>query len=80
MGDEPIIQKCLAVIDENTEETFASDCFVNLDADSLQKILPRDSLGTVEIHIWRACCTWAEKESMRRFNNVGLIFFKACTL
>lgn len=71
MGDDAFINKCLEVIDKNPLSTFTSEGFVNLDVESLKKILPRDTLDTNEINIWRACCNWAQKESVRQYNNVS---------
>ena len=71
MGDNEFIDKCLAVIDKDPGETFESDSFANLDVDSLRKILPRDTLDTEEIHIWRACCNWAETQSSGQYKDVS---------
>ncbi len=71
MGDDAFIEKCLAVIDKDPQKTFRSDSFTNLDADSLQKIVIRDTLETGEIHVWRACCNWAKSESCRQYKDVS---------
>ncbi len=71
MGDDTFIDQCLAVIDKDPDKTFTSEGFENLDVVSLRKILPRDTLDVKEIHVWQACRNWAQKESVREYNNVS---------
>ena len=76
MGDDTFIDKCLAVIDKDPRETFKSDSFTNLDVESIRKILRRDTLDTEEINVWRACCNWAESESIRQYKDVSIKLVK----
>ena len=66
---EEFADKCLKFIDENPEEVFASEDFLEINNDTLHGILERDSIQTrncEEVLLFKSVIRWAEAECRRR--------------
>ena len=65
--EEPeLTQRCLDVIDSRTEEALQSDSFTDIDYQTLEQILSRDTLFAKETLIFAAATRWAEAECTRQ--------------
>ncbi|CAH1254088.1 BTB/POZ domain-containing protein 2-like [Branchiostoma lanceolatum] len=65
--DEPqLAQLCLETIDKNTSEALAAEGFVDIDLDTLNVVLERDTLGIRECKLFVAVVRWAEHECQRQ--------------
>ena len=65
--DEPeLMKRCLEFIDSRTEEALQSDSFTDIDYQTLEQILGRDTLSAEETIIYAAATRWAEAECTRQ--------------
>ena len=65
--EEPELEHlCLDVIDSQAQEVLQSDSFVDIDYQTLQQILSRDTLFTDETVVFAAARRWAEAECTRQ--------------
>jgi len=65
--DEPqLAALCLETIDKNTPEALAADGFTDIDIDTLEAVLDRDSLRIKESKIFAAIVRWSEAECQRQ--------------
>ena len=65
--DEPeLMKRCLKFIDSRTEEALQSDSFTDIDYQTLEQILNRDTLSAEETVIYAAATRWAEAECTRQ--------------
>lgn len=64
--EEPeLMQRCWEVIDAQAEEALTSDGFADIDFDTLQTVLARETLNAQEKVIFESACRWAEAECVR---------------
>ena len=61
-----LMQRCLDVIDSQTEEAIQSDSFIDIDYQTLEQILVRDTLNIREAVVFAAVKRWAEAECIRQ--------------
>ena len=61
-----LVDKCLKFIDNNAEEVFASEDFLNLDQRTLNLLLARDTLCIKESRVFQAVNRWSEEECRKR--------------
>ena len=65
--EEPdLMQRCWEVIDAQAEVALGSDSFVDVDRDTLECILRRETLNVKEIVLFHAAMKWAEAECSRQ--------------
>ncbi|XP_023210824.1 BTB/POZ domain-containing protein 6-B-like [Centruroides vittatus] len=65
--EEPdLMQRCWEVIDAQAELALSSDGFVDIDYNTLESILQRETLNTKELVLFRAAVSWAAAECARR--------------
>ena len=64
------MQRCLDVIDSQAEEALRSDSFIEIDYQTLEQILGRDTLRTNETIVFEAATRWAEAECTRQGRDV----------
>uniref|UniRef100_A0A1B6DZ41 BTB domain-containing protein n=2 Tax=Clastoptera arizonana TaxID=38151 RepID=A0A1B6DZ41_9HEMI len=65
--DEPqLAELCLETIDKNTSEALAADCFTEVDLDTLNSVLQRNTLRIREAKLFQAVVSWAEAECLRQ--------------
>ncbi|ELU04237.1 hypothetical protein CAPTEDRAFT_219878 [Capitella teleta] len=65
--EEPeLMNRCWEVIDAQAEEALASEGFTEMDYDSLEMVLGRETLNVKEISLFQAAVRWAEVECSRR--------------
>uniref|UniRef100_A0A1I7ZI63 BACK domain-containing protein n=1 Tax=Steinernema glaseri TaxID=37863 RepID=A0A1I7ZI63_9BILA len=65
-NEDFLVQRCLQVIDENTDEALQSPGLAEIDRDTLKAILRRSELDpSNELVIFRAASSWAEAECER---------------
>ncbi|XP_064621360.1 BTB/POZ domain-containing protein 6-B-like [Lineus longissimus] len=65
--EEPeLMQRCWEVIDAQAEEALESDGFVDIDYNTLEIVLGRETLNAKEISLFSAGVRWAETECTRR--------------
>ncbi|VBB31111.1 unnamed protein product [Acanthocheilonema viteae] len=66
--DEPfLIERCLQVIDANTDEALKSSGLRDIDRDTLVTVLKRDELDpSSELVIFKAALSWSKAECQRR--------------
>ncbi|CAG2166279.1 unnamed protein product [Oppiella nova] len=65
--EEPdLMQRCWEVIDAQAELALASDGFVDIDFQTLESILSRETLNAKELSIFYASLLWANSECQRR--------------
>lgn len=65
--EEPdLMQRCWEVIDAQAELALSSDGFVDIDYNTLESILQRETLNTKEIVLFQAAVNWATAECARR--------------
>ena len=65
--DEPeLMQRCLDVIDSHADDVLQSDSFTDIDYQTLEQILGRDTLGADETTVYAATIRWAEAECTRQ--------------
>ena len=64
--DTELLQRCLEVIDSQTEEAIQSDSFIDIDYQTLEQILVRDTLNIKEAVLFAAVKRWAEAECIRQ--------------
>ena len=70
--EEPeLMQRCLGVIDLQAEEALQSDSFTDIDYQTLEQILGRDSLRARETMLFTAATKWAEAECTRQGSDVN---------
>ena len=68
--ESELMQRCLDVIDCQTEEALKSDSFTDIDYQTLEQILGRDALCAKETLIFVAASRWAEAECTRQGRDV----------
>ena len=61
-----LVKRCLEFIDSRTEEVLQSDSFIDIDYQTLEQILGRDTLSAEETVIHAAAARWAEAECTRQ--------------
>ena len=65
--DEPqLAALCLETIDKNTTEALSAEGFTDIDLETLNVVLERDTLGIRECKLFSAVCRWAEAECHRQ--------------
>lgn len=65
--EEPeLTQRCWEVIDAQAELALRSDGFCDIDAQTLDSILRRETLNAKEMVVFEAALSWAEAECQRR--------------
>ncbi|VVC91261.1 BTB/POZ domain-containing protein 2-like [Leptidea sinapis] len=65
--DEPqLATLCLEMIDKNTADAFNAEGFTDIDQDTLNAVLERDTLRIREAKIFSAVLRWSEAECIRR--------------
>ena len=64
-------QHCLSVIDLQTEEAIESDSFAEIDIQTLEQILTRDTLCAKETLMFAAATWWAEAECTRQGRDIN---------
>ena len=65
--DESVLaQMCLDTIDKNTVDALAAEGFLDIDYDTLCKVLERDTLRVREVVLFNAVVRWAESECQRK--------------
>ena len=60
------MQRCWDVIDNQTVQALQSDSFVDIDYQTLEEILSRDTLSVEETVVFNAAKQWAEAECSRQ--------------
>uniref|UniRef100_A0A3Q2PJL0 BTB (POZ) domain containing 3a n=1 Tax=Fundulus heteroclitus TaxID=8078 RepID=A0A3Q2PJL0_FUNHE len=84
--EEPdLTQRCWEVIDAQAELALRSDGFCDIDAQTLESILRRETLNAKETAVFEAALSWAEAECQRRdlpptVDNKRLVLGKAVYL
>ena len=68
--ESELTQRCLDVIDRRTEEALKSDSFTDIDYQTLEQILGRDTLCAEETSIFAAASRWTEAECTRQGRDV----------
>ena len=70
--DEPELQQsCLDVIDHRAEDALKSNSFTEIDHQTLEQILRRDTLRVEETLVFAAATRWAEAECTRQWRDVN---------
>ena len=65
--EEPeLTQRCWEVIDAQAELALCSEGFCDIDSQTLESILQRETLNAKEIVVFEAALSWAEAECQRR--------------
>ena len=65
--EEPeLMRRCWEVIDAQAEEALASECFTEIDYNTLEMVLARETLNAKEVSLFEATVHWAEAECARR--------------
>ncbi|PSN29025.1 BTB/POZ domain-containing protein 2 [Blattella germanica] len=65
--DEPqLAALCLEMIDKNTTEALGADGFTDIDLDTLNAVLERDTLRIREAKLFQAVVRWSEAECSRQ--------------
>ncbi|XP_066582574.1 BTB/POZ domain-containing protein 3 isoform X2 [Prorops nasuta] len=65
--EEPdLMQRCWEVIDAQAEMALRSEGFVDIDFNTLESVISRETLNCKEIHVWDATLRWASAECMRQ--------------
>jgi BTB/POZ domain-containing protein 3/6 len=59
------MQRCWEVIDAQAEEALRSEGFTEIDINTLNTVLSRETLNAKEISIFNAACRWADAECKR---------------
>ena len=67
LGEEELEEKCWSVVDLFTSRVLESEHFVDLDEESLCKLLGRNTIAVKEIILFHAVQEWAAKECGRQF-------------
>ncbi|XP_075222873.1 BTB/POZ domain containing protein 3 lute isoform X1 [Lycorma delicatula] len=65
--EEPnLMQRCWEVIDAQAEMALHSEGFVDIDLNTLESVLGRETLNCKEMHLFEAALNWAAAECTRR--------------
>ena len=65
--EEPeLMQRCWEVIDAQAEEALRSDGFIDIDFNTLETVLARETLNASETSIFDAAVRWAEADCLRK--------------
>lgn len=65
--EEPdLMQRCWEVIDAQAEMALHSEGFVDIDLNTLESVLGRETLNCKEMHLFEAALSWATAECGRR--------------
>lgn len=70
--ESKLILNCLDVIDKKTQDSLNSDGFLEIDYDTLQYVLKRDTLRIREVRLYEAVIKWADAECARRSLDVDV--------
>ena len=66
IDDEDLINECWKIIDKESEEIIKTDHFKDIDRNTLDDILSRDSLQSKEVSIFNAVLEWAKQACTRK--------------
>ena len=61
-----LAEMCLSIIDKNSCESFSSECFLDLDLETLMLILKRDTLGIREYKLYYYLTKWAQNQCAKK--------------
>jgi BTB/POZ domain-containing protein 1/2 len=61
-----LAEMCLNIIDKNSCESFSSECFLDLDLETLMLILKRDTLGIREYKLYYYLTKWAQSQCAKK--------------
>ena len=61
-----LAELCLNIIDKNSCEAFGSDCFLDIDLDTLMLILKRDTLSIREFKLYYYIIKWAQNKCFKQ--------------
>ncbi|CAC5421121.1 BTBD3_6 [Mytilus coruscus] len=64
--EQELMQRCWEVIDAQAEEALRSDGFTEIDVNTLNTVLSRETLNAKEISVFNAACRWADAECKRQ--------------
>ncbi|KAK3861980.1 hypothetical protein Pcinc_032112, partial [Petrolisthes cinctipes] len=65
--EEPrLLDKCLQIIQNNTDQVLKDASFESVDAVTLRTLLQQDILSVSEACVWDACLRWAKQECARQ--------------
>uniref|UniRef100_A0A1B6EA09 BTB domain-containing protein n=1 Tax=Clastoptera arizonana TaxID=38151 RepID=A0A1B6EA09_9HEMI len=65
--EEPdLMQRCWEVIDAQAEMALHSEGFVDIDLNTLESVLGRETLNCKETHLFEAALSWASAECIRK--------------
>lgn len=63
--ESKLILLCLDTIDKNTQESLYADGFLDIDNETLELVLKRDTLRIREVKLYEAVLRWADMECQR---------------
>lgn len=65
--EEPeLMQRCWEVIDAQAEMALQAEGFVDIDINTLESVLSRETLNCKEMHLFEAALNWAAAECVRK--------------
>ncbi|KRT81158.1 BTB And C-terminal Kelch domain containing protein [Oryctes borbonicus] len=64
--ESKLILNCLDVIDKKTQDSLNSEGFLEIDYDTLQFVLERDTLRIREVRLYEAVIKWADAQCIRK--------------
>lgn len=64
--EQQLADLCLDIIDKHSVEAFQSDCFLDIDLETLVLILKRDTLGIREIKLYYYVLKWAQNQCSKK--------------
>lgn len=64
--EQELMQRCWEVVDAQAEEALCSDGFTEIDYNTLESILARETLNAREVSVFEAALRWAEAECQRQ--------------
>lgn len=65
--EEPeLMQRCWEVIDAQAEMALQAEGFVDIDINTLESVLSRETLNCKEMHLFEAALNWATAECIRK--------------
>ena len=69
--ENELMEKCMEVIHNHTEDVLNSDDFLNCSNEGLHKVVLSDELSCVaEVDIYRACVKWAKHQQESRTGSI----------
>ena len=69
--EEELVERCLELIDKNTEDIVKSDEFADLDKCLVETFVQRESLNIREFDLFKAVDRWATRETERQGLNLN---------